>query len=127
MNTRVVIEEIQTSPEAEWFWYQPPCPFKPMGIVVWGGDTVKTVRIGNEEQLIVEVPAQFFACQFSLERLKELAKVGLLLRVLNNGLVFPSMNPSTRLTLRITGNPSQVAVYGVELIEIGESGGIHSL
>lgn len=118
-NVIQVIEELSTTPHMpEWYAYQPPSPFKPMGIVVWGGDVIHSFRIGLQEQLMGPVPAMTFTSQHTLEELKLLAKRGMLTREFGAvQLVFPSMSPSTRINMRVTGNPKTVAVYGILLTE----------
>lgn len=115
-NTTLIIDEIEPSPEAEWFWYQPSNAFRPLGLVVWGGRLIKSFKVGNVENLMGDIPAMEFGTTHSFEALKEYARVGMLLRVLNRPqLHLPSLSPASRITLQITGNPTKVAVYGLLL------------
>jgi hypothetical protein len=114
-----VIEELTNSPQMpEWYVYQPPLAFKPMGIVVWGGEMIHSFRIGLEEQLMGDVPCGMFTSPHTLDELKLRAQAGILIRSFNTTqLVFPSMSPATRINMHVSGNPKTVAVYGIQLTE----------
>ena len=114
-----IIDELRSTPHMpDWYSYQPEHPFKPCGIVVWGGDMIHSFRVGAEEQLMGPIPASLFSTVLPLSKLKEHAAAGTLIRFLNQThLVLPSMSPAIRINMRVTGKPSQVAVFGIQLVK----------
>jgi hypothetical protein len=119
-NAIEVIEELKNTPHMpEWYWFQPELAFKPIGIVVWGGvGLIHSFRVGLEEQLMGDVPCDMFRSPHTLDELKLRAKAGVLIRSFNTTqLVLPTMSPSSRINMHVSGNPTAVAIYGIQLAE----------
>ncbi len=109
--------------DAKFFSFSPSRPFRPLGLIIFGGNDglVRSVKVGNNEQILEVGPASSFSpgkitlqelesWQYPIDLQYELSSRGI------PRIEFETVNIGTLLTVQLSKPVQIVAFWGIEII-----------